>query len=63
MIHAVQVLTVKKRYERSAELRSRFADGEIYYGSLLGRIIEELASSKEGEKALLTAPLRKTSVG
>jgi hypothetical protein len=55
MIHAVQVLTVKKRYERSAELRSRFDDAEIYYDSLLGRIIEELARSKEGEKAVLTA--------
>ena len=54
MIRAVQVLTVKKRYERSAELRSRFDDAEIYYDSLLGRIIEELASSNEGEKAFLT---------
>jgi hypothetical protein len=40
-IHAVQVLTVKKRYERSVELRSRFDDAEIYYDSLLGRIIQE----------------------
>ena len=54
MIHAVQVLTVKKRYERAAELRSRFDDAESYYDSLLGRIIEELARSK-GEKAVLTA--------
>jgi hypothetical protein len=55
MIHAVQVFTVKKRYERSAELRSRFSDAEIYYDYLLGKIIEELARSKEGEKAVLTA--------
>jgi hypothetical protein len=55
MIHAVQVLTVKKRYERSAELRSGFDDAEIYYDYLRGRIIEELARTKEGEKAVLTA--------
>jgi hypothetical protein len=55
MIHAVQVLTVKKRYERSSELRTRFGDAETYYDFLLGRIIEELAGNKEGEQAVLTA--------
>jgi hypothetical protein len=55
MIHAIQVLTVKKRYERSSELSSRFLDAETYYDHLLGRIIAELARSKVGEKAILTA--------
>ena len=55
MIHAIQVLTVKKRYERSSELRSRFEDAELYYDYILGRIIDELARSKVGEKAVLTA--------
>ena len=55
MIHAIQVLTVKKRYERSSELSSRFPDAETYYDHLLGRIIAELAKNKVGEKAILTA--------
>ncbi|HYZ71696.1 MAG TPA: hypothetical protein VE641_01370 [Chthoniobacterales bacterium] len=55
MIHAVQVLTVRKRYERSSELSSRFADAETYYDHLLSRIISELAGNRVGEKAILTA--------
>jgi hypothetical protein len=55
MIHAVQVLTVKKRYERSFALSNRFGDAETYYDHLLGRIISELARNKVGEKAILTA--------
>lgn len=55
MIHAVQVLTVKKGYERSSALSSRFADAETYYDHLLGRIISELSRNKVGEKAILTA--------
>jgi hypothetical protein len=55
MIHAVQVLTVKKRYERSSALNSRFEDAETYYDHLLGRIISELTRNKAGEKAILTA--------
>jgi len=55
MIHAIQVLTVKKRYERSSKLSSCFVDAETYYDHLLGRIIAELARNKVGEKAILTA--------
>jgi hypothetical protein len=55
MIHAIQVLTVKKRYERSPKLSRRFPDAETYYDHLLGRIIAELVESKVGEKAILTA--------
>ena len=55
MIHAIQVLTVKKRYERSSELGSHFRDAETYYDHLLGKIIAELARYKVGEKAILTA--------
>jgi hypothetical protein len=55
MIHAIQVLTVKKRYERSSDLSRRFLNAEAYYDHLLGRIIGELAESKVGEKAILTA--------
>jgi hypothetical protein len=55
MIHSVQVITVKNRYERSTELLSRFRDAETYYEHLLGKIIEELATSKEGQELVLTA--------
>ena len=55
MIHAIQILTVKKRYERSSELGSRFLDAETYYDHLLGKIIAELARYKVGEKAIITA--------
>jgi hypothetical protein len=55
MIHAVQVLTVKKRYDRSTRLRSSFEDPECYYQHLLGRIVAELAKSKVGERAVLVA--------
>jgi hypothetical protein len=55
MIHAVQLLTVKSRYEKSLELRGSFLDPETYYNHLLGRIIAELAGDTVGEKAILTA--------
>jgi hypothetical protein len=55
MIHATQVLTVKKRYEKSDELRRRFVNAETYYNYLLGQIVEELVRTQEGEKAVLTA--------
>ena len=55
LIHGIQVLTVKKRYERSEDLKKRFYDAEAYYDYLLGQIIEELVQTEEGEKAVLTA--------
>lgn len=55
MIHAVQVITVKKRYDQSPDLIARFENAEDYYESLLGRIIEELATSEEGYRLVLTA--------
>ncbi|HTD13945.1 MAG TPA: hypothetical protein VK673_02140 [Chthoniobacterales bacterium] len=55
MIHAIQILTIKRRYERSSELSRHFPDAETYYDHLLGRIIAEVARHKVGEKAILTA--------
>jgi hypothetical protein len=55
MIHSVQVMTVKDRYERSSNLLNQFETAESYYQNLLGRIIEELADSGEGQAAVLTA--------
>jgi hypothetical protein len=55
MIHSVQVMAVRDRYERSTDLRNKFCSAEAYYQILLGRIIEELADSAEGQAAVLTA--------
>jgi hypothetical protein len=55
MIHAIQVLTVKRRYEGSGELRGRFTDAETYYDHLLGRMIAELSGNRMGEKTILMA--------
>src|SRR3984885_8276772 len=43
MIHSIQVMTVKSRYDGSSELTTQFKTAESYYGHLLGKIIEELA--------------------
>lgn len=55
MIHAVQVTTVKKRYDQSPHLVARFENAEDYYESLLGRIIDELTRSEGGQRLVLTA--------
>jgi hypothetical protein len=55
MIHAVQVIAARNRYENTAALQNRFADTEAYYESLLGKIVDELAVSEEGKEAVLTA--------
>ncbi|MBV8377070.1 MAG: hypothetical protein JO279_08700 [Verrucomicrobia bacterium] len=55
MIHSTQVITVKTRYDRSVNLRREFRTAESYYEHLLGKIIEELANTKEGEELVCTA--------
>jgi hypothetical protein len=55
MVHAVQVIAARSRYETTPDLQRRFPDTEAYYESLLGRIIDELATSQEGQEAVLTA--------
>jgi hypothetical protein len=55
MIHAVQVIAVRNRYDHTPTLQDRFADTEAYYESLLGKIVDELAVSEEGQEAVLTA--------
>src|SRR5258708_33410314 len=55
MIHAVQVIAARNRFDHTPELQDRFADTEAYYEALLGRIIDELAVSAEGHEAALTA--------
>ncbi len=55
MIHAIQVTTVKERYDRSTDLRGQFETAEAYYEYLLGKIIDELATSPEGQAVVCTA--------
>jgi hypothetical protein len=55
MIHSIQVITVKSRYDRSIDLTQQFRTAESYYEHLLGKIIEELATSREGQEVVCTA--------
>jgi hypothetical protein len=55
MIHSIQVITVKRRYDESSDLMRQFKTAESYYEHLLGKIIEELATSREGEEVVCTA--------
>jgi hypothetical protein len=55
MIHSAQVITVKTRYDRSIDLKRQFKTAQSYYEHLLGKIIEELATTREGEELVCTA--------
>jgi hypothetical protein len=55
MIHSIQVITVKSRYEKSIELSQLFKTAERYYEHLLGKIIDELATTKDGQELVCTA--------
>jgi hypothetical protein len=55
MIHSIQVITVKSRYDGSIDLTRQFKTAESYYEHLLGKIIEELATSREGQEVVCTA--------
>jgi hypothetical protein len=55
MIHSIQVITVKSRYDGSIDLARQFKTAERYYEHLLGKIIEELATSREGQEVVFTA--------
>jgi hypothetical protein len=55
LIHSTQVITVKGRYERSTDLRCQFRTAERYYEHLLGKIIQELATTREGQEVVCTA--------
>ena len=55
MIHSIQVITVKNRYDGSIELTHQFKTAEKYYEHLLGKIIEELATTREGQEVVCTA--------
>jgi len=44
MIHAMQVITVKSRYDRSIDLSRQFKTAQRYYQHLLGKIIGGIGS-------------------
>jgi hypothetical protein len=55
VIHAVQVITVRDKYRDSTTAREEFPTAEGYYDNVLGKIIGELGSHREGEKIILNA--------
>jgi hypothetical protein len=55
MIHAVQILTVKSRYDRSLDLRTAHPTAETYYEYLLGKIVDELVAIPEARELILAA--------
>jgi hypothetical protein len=55
MIHALQIITVKKRYDECGWRKRLYQTAEIFYESLLGTIIDELAITAEGKQAVLIA--------
>jgi hypothetical protein len=55
MIHAIQIITAKKKYDQGEWRKRRFQTAEIFYEDLLGAIIDELATKKEGKQAVLIA--------
>jgi hypothetical protein len=55
MIHSIQVITVKSRYDRSIDLSHQFKTAQRYYQHLLGKIIEELAACRECLEIVCTA--------
>jgi hypothetical protein len=55
MIHAIQVISVKSRYERSSDLGRQFKTAQSYYQHLLGKIFDELAACEECLKVVCTA--------
>jgi len=55
MIHALQIIAVKRKYDQCAWRRRHYPTAEIFYEHLLGVIIGELATTTEGKQAVLIA--------
>jgi len=54
-IHAVQILTVKNKYDESRWAQYRHRNAQAFYEHLLGKIIDELTQTIDGRRAVLTA--------
>jgi len=55
MIHAVQIMTVRQKYDQSPWVRRQYKSAEAFYAHLLHKIIDELSSTEETQLAILTA--------
>src|ERR1700749_3875335 len=55
MIHSIQVMTVKNRDDGSLDCATGFRNAESYSGHWRGKIIEELATSREGQELVCPA--------
>jgi hypothetical protein len=55
MIHAVQIITIKEKYDQSLWAQCRYNTAQDFYEDLLGKIIDELTTTREGQRAVLTA--------
>jgi hypothetical protein len=54
IIHALQIITAKKKFQCDWR-KHRYQTAEVYYEYLLKAIIDELATTAEGERAILLA--------
>ncbi|HYY30462.1 MAG TPA: hypothetical protein VE860_21170 [Chthoniobacterales bacterium] len=55
MIHAVQIMTVRQKYDQSPWVRLHSKSAETFYERILDNIIGELSSTEETRLAILTA--------
>ena len=55
MIHALQIITVKKKYDGCLWRKRCYQTAEIFYEHFLGAIVDELATTMEGKQAVLVA--------
>jgi hypothetical protein len=55
LIHAVQIIKIKEKYEQSSWARCRYKTAETFYEHLLDTIVDELSFTNEAQLAVLTA--------
>jgi hypothetical protein len=55
VIRAIQLKTVKARYDQSIEIQNNHPTAEAYYESLLDKIVQELIATPDGRTLVLTA--------
>jgi len=53
VIHAIQLKTVKARYDQSIEIQNNHLTAEAYYESLLDKIVQELIVTSDGVPSFL----------
>jgi hypothetical protein len=53
VIHAVQIMTVRQKYDQSPWVRHHYESAETFYEQILDKIIDELSSTEETRMAVL----------